>query len=864
MAINSKLTLNNDQFRAALTQSSGAIGTLVANASIQFQALYAQSDALNSRLSRGIGRFASDMQSIGKTLAIGVSLPLLGLAGASISAYGEIDSLKRGLFSIEKTAEKTEARFNSLKEVAALPGLGLEEAIKGDIRLRAVGISADLSKKSLLEFGNAIALTGGGKADLDRVTTQLSQMSAKSKVLAQDLKPIIEAAPSVSQALQKMFGTVDSEEISNKLKAKGLNSTDFIGLMVKEMEKLPRVSGGIKNAMENMSDSLKIAGYEFGQILDKTLGLSDKLNGLGTSLTSAVAWFKGLTPETQKLIITLGGIAVAAGPVLVAIGYLTSSTTFLAAGFGNVAKAAQFASTFIMANPYVIAAVAVVALGTYLYSTSKATDALTTSQKSLKEVVGQAQGSVVSETAKVNALITITRSEVRSKEEKLGALNKLIEISPKYFGKLDLETIKTGQAEKAVKSYTDSLIKNAIAKGAESKISELGTQLVTEKEAFEEATKKANEYNKTVAQGKKQYAGMGVFVSPINTKEFENQANAAKAKIKETEDAIRSLAKYTITDLGGGSTAPTPDFKGVGDKKAKKPKMVADPHKFFYNQFEDFKKDIEAFKSKINIELGNIKFDKKEFDLNFSIKPLTLDTSGLQRIKDILANSGDLFPTTSIAKNFAQFDSIISTQAQKLYANTDLTLNEAKAKVAELWAGVGAAAKQAQDAILEGFAQNVGAFLGGGQSLSSAISGIGASVLGGLGDFFISIGSQIVAAAPLFQAISTFLKTALVNPAAPALGIIGGLGLIALGAGMKALGSSLSSTTQSYTSGGGSGSLSGGGGGSGFSNPASQNGGTGRFQPIEVLIKGETVTRGSDLVTTYTNQQSFNGRIRRR
>ena len=863
MAINSRLVLNNDQFREALRQSSGAIGSMVADASTRFQTLYGQTDALNARLSRGIGRFVADLQSIGRSLAIGVSLPLLGLAGASLAAYGQIDSLKRGLFSIEKTAENTEARFNSLKEVAALPGLGLEEAVKGDIRLRAVGIAADLSKKSLLEFGNAIALTGGGKTDLDRVTVQLAQMSAKSKVLAQDLKPIIEAAPSVSQALQKMFGTVDSEEISKKLKAKGLNSTDFIGILVKEMEKLPRVSGGIKNAMENMGDSLKVAGFEFGLVLDKTLGLSEKLNGLGEFVGKAVKYFKELSPETQKLIITLGGIAIAAGPVLVAIGYLTSSTTFLAVGFGNVAKAAQLASAFIMANPYIILGVALVGLAAYLYSTSKAVDTLTSSQKANKEVNVQAQASVVAEGAKVNALIEITRSEVRSKEEKLTALNKLIAISPDYFGKLTLETVQTKKAEIATNEYTESLLKNALAKGAEAKMTQLGTQLLTEKEAFEEATKKAEAYKKVVEKGQMQNLGMGIFIKPQATKEFINQINEAKTKIQDTENAIKSLAQYTIIDEVKKPKKVTPDFTGGGgEPKAKKPDMVANPAKYFQNQYEDFKKDIQAFRSKINTELQNIKFDQKEFDLNFSIKPMTLDLSGIQRIKDILLSSGDLFPTTAIAKNFNQFDAIITQQAQKLYANTDLTLNEAKGKVAELWAGVGGAAKQAQNAILEGFATNVGAFLGGGQSLSSAISGIGASVLGGLGDFFISIGSQIVAAAPLFQAISTFLKTALTNPAAPALGLIGGLGLIALGAGMKALGSSLSSTTSSYTSGGGSGG--GGGGGSGFSNPSMQGGGSQKMQPIEVLIRGESIARGSDIYTSYTNEKSYTSKVRRR
>ena len=164
----------------------------------------------------GIGRLGQGLKSAGAGLSAAITLPLGILGGAALAASAQIDALRRGLQAvtqqqlgeqgitgvrgIAQAATDTKARLLELRQVAALPGLGFAEAIQGDIRLRAVGISADLSKRALLAFGNAIATTGGGKSELDRVTVQLGQLSAKGKVLAQDLRPIIEAAPAVATA----------------------------------------------------------------------------------------------------------------------------------------------------------------------------------------------------------------------------------------------------------------------------------------------------------------------------------------------------------------------------------------------------------------------------------------------------------------------------------------------------------------------------------------------------------------------------------------------------------------------------------------------------------------------------------------
>ncbi len=204
-------------------------------------------DGLQKDLNKGesiIDKFAKKVESAATKISIGISAPLGLLAKKAVEAFGELEALKLSLGTIERTADSLSSRLAELNEVAKLPGIGFKEAIQADVRLRAVGISADIAKRAMLAFGNAIATAGGGKTQFDSVIYQLGQMSAKGKVLSQDFRPIIEAVPAVAQAVKKLYGTIDTEQIQDKMKKLGTNSTQFIDQIIKELEKFG-VTGAI-------------------------------------------------------------------------------------------------------------------------------------------------------------------------------------------------------------------------------------------------------------------------------------------------------------------------------------------------------------------------------------------------------------------------------------------------------------------------------------------------------------------------------------------------------------------------------------------------------------------------------------------
>jgi tape measure domain-containing protein len=172
---------------------------------------------------------------------------------SNLQSYAEFDGLVRGLKTIEGTAAGTQARLELLRDVAKLPGLGFEEAVRGDIRLRAVGLSAKQSESILRSFGNAIATVGGGKAELDGVILALGQIQSKGKISTEEINQLAERVPQVRDAIKDAIGTSDIEALGKST----LTTTQFIDGLTESLGKLPKVTGGAQNTLDNYNDSWK-------------------------------------------------------------------------------------------------------------------------------------------------------------------------------------------------------------------------------------------------------------------------------------------------------------------------------------------------------------------------------------------------------------------------------------------------------------------------------------------------------------------------------------------------------------------------------------------------------------------------------
>ncbi len=270
------------------------------------------------------------VSSLGATLSVALTAPLTALGIIATRNAVTLDSLTRGLTAIVGSAQEAGVQLARLTEIAKLPGIGFQEAIQGSIRLQAVGFSAEVAERALRQFANAVALTGGGRDELNRITIQLGQLSSKGKVLSQDLRPIIEAGPAIGRALKEAFGTVNAEDIQ----ALGLTSEQFIGQLLDSLEKLPRAAAGAKNTFENFTDAVFRASSAIGTaILPVLTKLVEFFEPIITGLAQG---FASLSPVIQTSIVLFGGLLAAVGPIAFIAGQLVSSVSSLVVAFARL------------------------------------------------------------------------------------------------------------------------------------------------------------------------------------------------------------------------------------------------------------------------------------------------------------------------------------------------------------------------------------------------------------------------------------------------------------------------------------------------------------------------------------------------
>lgn len=307
--------------------------------------------------------FATDAGSSLKSLGTAIqsiAIPA-GVAAAAIAAigfsavksYGRLQSLEKGLAAVAGSTDAAKKQLDDLREVAALPGLGLEEAIRGSISLQAIGISADEAKRSILQFGNAVATVGKGRAELDRALYGLQQLANTDFPLGEDLNIIKDAIPQVSKLLTEAFGANRSDELA-KL---GITSKQVVETILTGLEGLPRVAGGVENAVENMQDSITEAWQELGKAINETLGFEEATNRLGDAVGGLTDWFRGLDPEVRKAIIYIGagtaaflGLIAALGAIITIAPVVAGAITAMTAGVAAITTAIGLAATSIIVN----------------------------------------------------------------------------------------------------------------------------------------------------------------------------------------------------------------------------------------------------------------------------------------------------------------------------------------------------------------------------------------------------------------------------------------------------------------------------------------------------------------------------------
>lgn len=424
----------------------------------------------------------SNFSSIGNSLSVALSAPLVAFGAMSLKAAGDLEQLRFALEGTMKGAgrsvEDARIELEALREVALAPGIDFEQAVKGSLRLQSIGYSAEKARKILIELANALALSGGSADQLDGVTRQFAQMAAKGKVMQEDLRIILENMPTLGKVIKDEFGTSTAEGLRDL----GVSADQFIERITKKMQDLPRAQGGIANAIVNAGNAVKMALAGIGDELNKTFNITGALDNFSKWISGLAKWFSELSDETKRTIGFVAVFLATIGPAFKVMQAGVFVVGKLQVAFLLFQKALAMSvteggiPTFIswwkkldlaMKTSIIGATVAVVlALGAAWAATSKDMSAAAQAARKVEEVKRASADAIAAERVEIELNTKIAADNNEEMDVRRAALDKLIAISPEYRKALKGETIDTEVLTTATRQLLDSMIRSENARQA--------------------------------------------------------------------------------------------------------------------------------------------------------------------------------------------------------------------------------------------------------------------------------------------------------------------------------------------------------------------------------------------------------------
>lgn len=182
--------------------------------------------------------------------------------------------------------------FKMVQEMAKKPGLGFEEAASTMATLRGMKITAGEAKQLIEGIAQANASAGGTAEQFGRVMYQIRQSIGYGKLMQEDLRPILEAVPTLGALIQEHFGSNQGEVLNKTLKESGKSVREFWLEVANMGAGMPSTGETIANNMDNIRDSwvrLKASLIDTGAVKAATAALGSLLDRLAIAMEKTTA-----------------------------------------------------------------------------------------------------------------------------------------------------------------------------------------------------------------------------------------------------------------------------------------------------------------------------------------------------------------------------------------------------------------------------------------------------------------------------------------------------------------------------------------------------------------------------------------------
>lgn len=245
----------------SLGRSANTAGGGVASMANQFATASAKANIL-----------ANMLTSLGtKTVSFAKDFVEMG-----ISYNAQIEKYTTGLTNMLGSAEAAQQAMESIQEDAAKTPFNVDSLVSANQYLISAGENAGYARKTIMALGDAVAATGGGSDELNRMAQNLQQIANTGKATAVDIKQFAYAGINV-------YGIL----------------ADYTGKSTEEVQKMTI-------SYDLLTQALQAASEEGGRYYNSMDAQSQTMNGRVSTLGDNVKQLAGLL--TGNLTSALGGV----------------------------------------------------------------------------------------------------------------------------------------------------------------------------------------------------------------------------------------------------------------------------------------------------------------------------------------------------------------------------------------------------------------------------------------------------------------------------------------------------------------------------------------------------------------------------
>ena len=311
-------------------------------------------------------QFGDKVSGVGKDLSMKLTAPIVAVGTLGVTYNAQMEQLTTLFTTLTGSAEEAERVISNIQEDASRSPFDTESLIKANQYLISAGVNADDARQVILNLGNAIAATGGGNDELDRMAMNLQQIKNVGKASSQDIKQFANAGINIygllADATGKSVEQVKNMSVSYDVLADALaKASDEGGKYYGAMEAQSETMTG---SINKLKDSVKVL---LGEITKAAMPIIKKVISY---IQQIVNWFSALDDSQKETILKIAAVVAAIGPALLILGQIISVLGSLVGAIGML---------FSPMGLVVTAIAAVIAAGVALYKNwDKVKEKLTT------------------------------------------------------------------------------------------------------------------------------------------------------------------------------------------------------------------------------------------------------------------------------------------------------------------------------------------------------------------------------------------------------------------------------------------------------------------------------------------------------